>query len=327
MPRIPRVARSRQDAASNGEPASAGESQVTSGDLTSPQGEETDASVQSSATAPEPPNAGASSADQPAPAQPASDADANAAPGAGTGSDEAPAAVAEGQGGFVQRGQMRRRLRFLRRARELALRDLGGLVFDMHRFGRTREDLVAGKVGTLTRIDTELRALELALDDVQAVTVLREAGITACPRCAAIHATDARFCPNCGLPLGRHAQLPVAPSMAPAPAGAGAPGGETPEPPPLGAQAAAAGAPPAAEGAPAAAASGPESPATPASPSADPAEQLASATPAPTPASAPDQASSTRPDETTNGHDSAEAPTRAFERARADGGDPDEPAT
>jgi hypothetical protein len=131
--------------------------------------------------------------------------------------------------GFGQRGQLRRRLRFLRRARELGLRDLGGLVFDMRRFGRPREDLVAGKVATLTRIDGELRSLEAVLDDVQPVTVLHEAGITACPRCFAIRGAEANFCPNCGLPSERGTRVPVA---APALPG-GSPGPATPPPQPI----------------------------------------------------------------------------------------------
>src|SRR4051794_30018731 len=47
--------------------------------------------------------------------------------------------------GFQDRGRMRRRLRYVRRAREIALRDLGGLVFDLHRFGRERKDLIEAK--------------------------------------------------------------------------------------------------------------------------------------------------------------------------------------
>jgi hypothetical protein len=113
--------------------------------------------------------------------------------------------------GFRERGQLRRRLRYLRRVRELALRDLGGLVFDMRRFARPREDLVALKVETLTAIDSELRALEHTLEQRQPLAVLREPGIAACPRCAALHGSDANFCPNCGLPLTGKASLPIAP--------------------------------------------------------------------------------------------------------------------
>jgi len=82
---------------------------------------------------------------------------------------------------------MRRRLRFLRKARELAYRDLGGLVFEMHRLGERHDELVSAKLATLGHIDAELRALQAALGERAGVTVLREAGVTACPRCAAIH--------------------------------------------------------------------------------------------------------------------------------------------
>lgn len=126
--------------------------------------------------------------------------------------------------GFLERGGLRRRLRFLRKTRELAYRDLGGLVFEMHRLGQQREDLLAGKLATLARIDTELRAIEETLRQRRGVTVLREAGVTACPRCAAIHGSEDRFCPACGFSMGSHADRPIA-----APA-AGAPSAQPPMP-------------------------------------------------------------------------------------------------
>jgi hypothetical protein len=132
----------------------------------------------------------------------------------------------EEQNGFGARGRTRRRVRFLRKARELAYRDLGGLVFNLHRFGQRNDPLVVAKLSMLDRIDGELRALESTLEQRQPVTVLREAGITACPRCAAIHASEDRFCPNCGLPVGRHADLPIGSAAAGAPSNgppAGAP--------------------------------------------------------------------------------------------------------
>ena len=62
--------------------------------------------------------------------------------------------------GFGERGRMRRRARFLRKARELAYRDLGGLVFDLHRFGQRNDPLVLAKLAMLRQLDTELRELE-----------------------------------------------------------------------------------------------------------------------------------------------------------------------
>ncbi len=112
--------------------------------------------------------------------------------------------------GFGVRGRMRRRVRFLRKARELGYRDLGGLVYEMQRLGERHDELVAGKLATLGAIDGELRALEGALGERQPVTVLREAGIAACPRCAAIHGSEDRYCPACGLAMGQHADRPIA---------------------------------------------------------------------------------------------------------------------
>jgi hypothetical protein len=119
------------------------------------------------------------------------------------------------QSGFGSRGRARRRARFLRKARELAYRDLGGLVFNLHRFGTRNDALVLAKLTTVGQIDAELRTLEAALGEREPVTVLREAGINACPRCAAIHSSEDRFCPNCGLSMGRHADLPIAGTAAP----------------------------------------------------------------------------------------------------------------
>ena len=102
---------------------------------------------------------------------------------------------------FRTRGAMRRRLRYLRQARELGFRDLGGLVFDQHKFDRQNVDLVRGKVSALAAVDAELRVLEEALGEKRDITELREPGITACPRCGTLHGSDANFCPSCGLAL------------------------------------------------------------------------------------------------------------------------------
>jgi hypothetical protein len=167
---------------------------------------------------------GTSLTDAPAPATPP---DAQPAPP----SQPAGADPAQEPLGFRSRGGARRRARFLRKARELGYRDLGGLLFNLHRFGQRNDALVLAKLTTLGHIDTELHALEAMLHERRAVTVLREAGITACPRCAAIHSSEDNFCPNCGLSVGRHADLPIG-AAAPAPATNPAPATSAPAPAP-----------------------------------------------------------------------------------------------
>jgi len=137
--------------------------------------------------------------------------------------------------GFQPRGRARRRARFLRKARELAYRDLGGLVFNLHHFGQRNDPLVLAKLTTIGKLDTELRAIEASLQERQPITVLREAGVTACARCAAIHSSEDNFCPNCGLSMARHVDLPAgfqSQSASPPPASGAAPSAPTPVPSP-----------------------------------------------------------------------------------------------
>jgi hypothetical protein len=181
-------------------------------------------------------------------------------------------------------------VRFLRKARELAYRDLGGLVFNLHRFGQRNDELVLNKLGTLEHIDVEVRTLETALGERDTVTVLREAGVTACVRCAAIHSGDDRFCPNCGLSTGRHVELPIAGSPAADLAPSPVPGAS----PPAGGAAAPAGAGPA--------------PPTPGPATVSPAAATPAAKPTPAGASAPAAPPAA-------GRDGARAPTPATERS------------
>ena len=113
------------------------------------------------------------------------------------GADGVPAASPT----FLTRGKLRRRLRYLRRVREIGFRDLGGLVFDLDRFGRERPDLVELKLAGLKSIDAELRTLEAVLADLRDGEELFEPGISACVRCGALHGSEARFCPSCGAPI------------------------------------------------------------------------------------------------------------------------------
>jgi hypothetical protein len=201
------------------------------------------------------------------PAQPADGAAsaAGAAP-APAGTEPAPADGSQPEpAGFQPRGRARRRARFLRKARELAYRDLGGLVFNLHRFGQRNDALVLAKLSTLGHIDDELRGIEASLGERRPLTVLREAGITACPRCAAIHSSEDNFCPNCGLSMARHANLPAgfqsgagAGASSPQPPASSAPPPAAPAPPPAPAPAARPASSPPAQGSPAQAPAGEE---------------------------------------------------------------------
>jgi hypothetical protein len=188
-------------------------------------------------------------------AQPASDAPAPAAPPSAAPSAPAlpaatqPPAPAQGdtvvaepaprRPGFRARGRMRRRLRYLRKLRELQVRDLGGLVFDLRRFERKRDDLVARKIDQIRACDDELRALERALDERRDLRDVREPGIGGtCPRCFAIYGSADKFCASCGAAFGGAvqgpaAQIPLSPPITmpqppsePEASGAGGPGSE-----------------------------------------------------------------------------------------------------
>jgi hypothetical protein len=164
-------------------------------------------------TAPAPPPA-------PAEAPPAPPADA---PPAGATPPEQPQPPKERRPGFRERGRMRRRLRYLRKVRELQVRDLGGLTFDLRRFERTRDDLIAQKIEQIRTSDDELRALEQALDERRELRDVREPGIGGtCPRCFALFGSADRFCSHCGAALGGAVQGPAQVPRLPAPS--------TPEP-------------------------------------------------------------------------------------------------
>src|SRR4051794_24205954 len=98
----------------------------------------------------------------------------------------APEDVAPARPSFRDRGRLRRRLRYLRRVRELGFRDLGGLVFDQHKFDRQNVDLVRGKVAALAAVGAELRGLREGLGGKRGITRLRGPGRTPWPRCGAL---------------------------------------------------------------------------------------------------------------------------------------------
>jgi hypothetical protein len=102
---------------------------------------------------------------------------------------------------FLERGRVRRRVQYLRRLREVELRDLGGFMVELHRFGTDRPELVREKLAAAARTDAELRTLERAIGSSQPLRELREAGIGGvCDRCGAIYGSADRFCASCGEP-------------------------------------------------------------------------------------------------------------------------------
>jgi hypothetical protein len=106
-----------------------------------------------------------------------------------------------------RRGRLRRRLRYLRRARELMLRDLGGLLYEIHRTGGGNVDahstVVGAKVQRIAGVDAEAHALETALGAPRGETTVFEPGVGGtCATCGELYGSNARFCSNCGTPIG-----------------------------------------------------------------------------------------------------------------------------
>ena len=126
---------------------------------------------------------------------------------AGTAPPSPDAAETPGSG---ERGSMRRRMRRLRRTREVLLRELGALVVETRRLGRENVELVGRKSDELIAIDRELRGLRAALGERHTVAQVVAAGVAgSCARCGTILGTDDRFCSHCGLGVSASAE-PVA---------------------------------------------------------------------------------------------------------------------
>jgi hypothetical protein len=90
-------------------------------------------------------------------------------------------------------GALRRERRALLKARENALRDLGGLLVEMYRRGGFRDDLLSERAAAILGIDARLGEIEAFLHGARRV-----------PRCecGAPILRGSRFCPSCGRELG-----------------------------------------------------------------------------------------------------------------------------
>jgi hypothetical protein len=86
-------------------------------------------------------------------------------------------------------GALRRERRVLLKAREDALRDVGGLLVEMYRRGSFRDDLLSERAAVVVGIDARLAEIDDLLHVRRRV-----------PRCecGAPVLRGSRFCPNCG---------------------------------------------------------------------------------------------------------------------------------
>src|SRR4051794_24589511 len=94
-------------------------------------------------------------------------------------------------------GLLRRERRMLLRAREDALRDLGGLLVEMYRRGGFRDDLLAERAATVVGIDARLAEIQDLLHTRR--------NVARCT-CGAPILRGSHFCPSCGPPTEPAAQ-------------------------------------------------------------------------------------------------------------------------
>lgn len=91
-------------------------------------------------------------------------------------------------------GLLRRERRNLLRLREQRVRDLGGLVLEMYRQDRFRQDIVYEQAAEIVGIEERL----FQIDELLAAASSRGRPVEHCVRCGAALLPAARFCPNCG---------------------------------------------------------------------------------------------------------------------------------
>jgi hypothetical protein len=101
-------------------------------------------------------------------------------------------------------GVIRRERRLLARTREERLRHLGGLILEMYRRDRFREDLLADRCNELLGLDARLHELDEML-----AAARRRIPATRC-ECGAPLPWSSHFCPNCGRPAGEQAVIACA---------------------------------------------------------------------------------------------------------------------
>jgi rubrerythrin len=93
--------------------------------------------------------------------------------------------------------RLRRERRALLRYREQRIRDLGGLVLEMYRQDRFRQDIVHEQAAEIVSMEERLREVDrlLTARTTRSVRSLR------CTQCGTPLYPGARFCPSCGQSL------------------------------------------------------------------------------------------------------------------------------
>jgi hypothetical protein len=105
-------------------------------------------------------------------------------------------------------GVLRRERRALLKAREDALRDLGGLLVEMYRRGAFRDDLLAERAATIVGIDARLGEIE---------SLLHGSRRLARCECGAPILRGSHFCPNCGRSIAANGAVVEETIVEPAP--------------------------------------------------------------------------------------------------------------
>jgi hypothetical protein len=89
-------------------------------------------------------------------------------------------------------GLLRRERRALLKARETALKEIGGLLVEMYRRGGFREDLLAERAAAVVGIDARLSEIDELMHGSRKVARCQ---------CGAPLLRGSHFCPNCGRPI------------------------------------------------------------------------------------------------------------------------------
>jgi hypothetical protein len=114
-------------------------------------------------------------------------------------------------------GALRRERRSLVRARDERIRDLGGLMLEMYRRDRFREDLLQERCLEVIAIEDRLGQVD---DLLAAVAELRRPRSAARCLCGAPIQWGSHFCANCGRPTGATPVVSCSGCGAPVPADA-----------------------------------------------------------------------------------------------------------